>query len=381
MEFIKKNPNFLFILLIINLVYFPSCFFGYFTDDYQLVPKTFVEATSANFEHHFRPLWYYSYPFVNLISDGAFLHHFANLILFNIVIFFFFLLAKRCSISWIILLAIFTHPVFIWPVTWIAQRNDLLLLTFLSLALVYENSRWCGLFVVLSNLSKSPFLFQNVYFAKRFVKRKEYYSAILVVGVMFLMIYLGVKFTLPSAKVSNFALIEKDLIGLGLVGLGRVAKIFEGLFYIFVPFPAFWNSRYFVGLFSLYCLLWIVILSFCILQRRDVRNFFRFLGLALLMAVPLSFDSEMRVVGPVLVFAVFSVGMLLYDGRVSRILFSVLIIFNFFAMYPSYLLSDSKCYELDAAYDQCFQQSHIPYYQYKEQRKEIVKKLYTIWFQ
>ena len=61
-------------------------------------------------------------------------------------------------------MAAFLHPSFIYPLTWIAQRNDLLLIIFAVLALANIDRRRGLAYLALSDMAKTPFGFHNLLF-------------------------------------------------------------------------------------------------------------------------------------------------------------------------------------------------------------------------
>jgi len=158
------------ILLLIALaffLYFPVLWFGYISDDFALVPMTFEDALHATLTTvHFRPLWYASYPLVNLLFGGSsYVHHGVNigLHILNCIVavtitrkFLGGAYATVLVISWTLL------PWVAFPIAWISQRNDLLMGLFILLAIHFSTSRqwWLSYTsTILAFLSKVTSLF------------------------------------------------------------------------------------------------------------------------------------------------------------------------------------------------------------------------------
>ena len=122
-----------------SILYLDTIFYGYFGDDFWLIKYNLTDVFNETFYGvHFRPLWYLSYYLTNLFFHSSVFDHFVNLILFFIVIKMSFdyvlgFFDKKKSL--IIMVLWVTLPWLLFPVTWISQRNDLLMIIFILLSI------------------------------------------------------------------------------------------------------------------------------------------------------------------------------------------------------------------------------------------------------
>lgn len=131
----------LLLILVVATLYGDVVSYGYIWDDHLLVELSFADVVeSLSGSVHLRPVWYLSYPISGAIVEGAYFDHAINLLMFMLAV----LLARRVaelflSRSWTAFLVTLTWvflPWNVYPVTWIAQRNDLLIFVFGFSALI-----------------------------------------------------------------------------------------------------------------------------------------------------------------------------------------------------------------------------------------------------
>lgn len=231
------------------LLYFPTLSFGYHADDFGLVRSSFGQWVKDPLTQHGRPVWSLSYLLINMLTDSSFVHHFVNISLFAIIAHLGMKLTYRYKMRQVarfVLLAALSHPSFVWPVTWIANRNDLLLLVFVFTGL-NTPCQWCKLITYgLSGLAKSPFVFHNVLFSTNFIKTRR--PAMILGGILLIAL---IPFTLYATYQSYFSvnqaagkaglyLLSNDSSGYWLMFVAfRAIKILEAIVYVFVPFSAY----------------------------------------------------------------------------------------------------------------------------------------------
>jgi hypothetical protein len=152
---VRLNQEFSWLVLVIfavNIYIVPSLTFGYMAgDDYDLLNS----AGGFWRSHYARPVWVLSYPLVSLLSDSAWAHRLAALLLVNMILFFSYKLIRQYKPWPLVLLAIFFHPAFLFPISWIAQRIDLLLILFSILALLHI-SHWRGPLFLINRCRGTP---------------------------------------------------------------------------------------------------------------------------------------------------------------------------------------------------------------------------------
>ncbi|MEM7350221.1 MAG: hypothetical protein AAF657_05410 [Acidobacteriota bacterium] len=116
------------------LVYLETLSFGYIWDDQLLVELDWAGALERAFNGlHVRPLWYLSYVVSQSLSPSPVFEHAVNLALFSLSV----VLAHRVALgflapraAWLVTVVWTLLPWNAYPVTWIAQRNDLLVFVF-----------------------------------------------------------------------------------------------------------------------------------------------------------------------------------------------------------------------------------------------------------
>jgi len=175
---IRKKHFFILLALTVSFlisVYAFSLTFGYIGDDKYLVPLRFSDVSNLMNEkvpvsllEHFRPLWFYSYPFVNIVFGmSAFSHHFFNVLLACLVGILSFIVGRECfelssKQSIIVTRMWLCYPSNFIPVFWISQRNDLLMTFFVFIAVIclfFNRFLLFWFFCFSATLSKTTSLF------------------------------------------------------------------------------------------------------------------------------------------------------------------------------------------------------------------------------
>lgn len=116
------------------LLYLETLSYGYIWDDHLLVQLDLAAALERAFQGlHVRPLWYLSYVLTQSLSTSAVFEHAVSLVMFAAAV----LLARRVAAAflerraaWLVTLVWTLLPWNVYPATWIAQRNDLLVFVF-----------------------------------------------------------------------------------------------------------------------------------------------------------------------------------------------------------------------------------------------------------
>ncbi len=161
------------------LTYGDTLAYGYIWDDLMLVELSPREALARSFEGlHVRPVWYLSYVLTQSLGASAVFEHGVNLALFALAATLAYRLALsilgRPGAAWLVTLVWVLLPWNAYPVTWIAQRNDLLLFVFgFAAVLALRRDRyglaWCLL--ALAMFSKVTAIAVPIYFIWRSHRR------------------------------------------------------------------------------------------------------------------------------------------------------------------------------------------------------------------
>ncbi len=127
-------PELALVALVI-LIYGDTLAYGYIWDDRMLVQLGLRDALERSFDGlHVRPVWYLSYVLTQRLEASAVFEHGVNLALFALAT----VLAHRLALAMLESRAAASMVTLVWvllpwnayPVTWISQRNDLLLFVF-----------------------------------------------------------------------------------------------------------------------------------------------------------------------------------------------------------------------------------------------------------
>ena len=335
------------------LVYMWSLSYGYLWDDFAELQAD-LDQVLTRLKQHFRPIYYFSELFFNALFNEAYQHRIVNLLLLAGAAFFAVRAAGVFAISSapLVATAIFLHPTYVYPATWISQRNDGFLLLFLFMALANVNRGRGFLYLLLSDISKTPWVMQNLWYAWR--KWREGANRWIVVGAVIvipLIIGQGLLFWGDVQSLGNSPITKLEAEGFNavvVVSLVWAAKFSEALFLIHIPFPAFYGALPLYGLIIIgfvYAAAWVAlavpVLGGAWKQRID----WQLLFLSLLMSIPFIANNDPRVFGPAIPFFYLlwakSSGM----SKLGRTSFAVIIVLNLSATVLNYRISDTGAYD------------------------------------
>ncbi len=188
------------LVVLAILVYGDTLAYGYVWDDHMLVRLDLGEALARSFHGlHVRPVWYLSYVLSQRLAPSAAFEHLLSLAMFALATVLAYRLAlvtlERRAAAWTVTLVWALLPWNVYPVTWIAQRNDLLLFIFgfaAVLALHRGRHVFAWLALALAMFSKVTVAFVPLFFIWR-ACRRGHRRAAAAFGVLFLA-YLALAF-------------------------------------------------------------------------------------------------------------------------------------------------------------------------------------------
>lgn len=183
----------LWVALTLALIWLPAVGRGFCGDDFLLVPVTLSQFLAD-------PLWGAGAPppagehlpvyrgegrpvstlTFALLPASARVQHAVSLLLYLGCVWLMWRLCRRQRLApsaAFLALSSFFHPAFLWNVTWIAHRYDLLVIAFVLAAMLARRIPVKVLLIGLSSGSKPPLFFQNVVFAWEFVRRRHMLAA------------------------------------------------------------------------------------------------------------------------------------------------------------------------------------------------------------
>lgn len=222
----------------LSAIWLPALGWGFTADDFQEVPLTWHQLLADPFINEGRPVETLS--FVVLPKD-AFVQHACNVLLYFACLWALWRLCRRLQLTpWATLLALSSlfHPAFLWSVTWIAQRSDLLVILSLILALSTARPSLKLLWILLGSAAKTPFVIQNLVFALQFVRRRALVASLISLLSVPVFAFAGYTTYYATAVREGDAPIV-TLVEAGPAVLIGFAKMLEGVFLVFAPVPMF----------------------------------------------------------------------------------------------------------------------------------------------
>ncbi len=185
-------PESVLVILVI-LAYGDTLAFGYVWDDHMLVKLDLRQALEHSFQGlHVRPVWYLSYVLSQQLAASAAFEHFLSLAMFALATVLAHRLAlvmlERRAAAWTVTLVWAFLPWNAYPVTWIAQRNDLLIFIFgFAALLALHRGRYAlaWLSLALAMFSKVTLAFVPLFFVWR-AHRHGHRRAAMAFGALFL---------------------------------------------------------------------------------------------------------------------------------------------------------------------------------------------------
>jgi hypothetical protein len=379
-------------VVLCTAFYWPSLRFGFFYDDFWILQQSLETAHTM---HLARPAWLLSTLGLAQVSTDPFFQRFASLVCFDLIaILGFQLLARSTSQPLLVLLVLLSHPWFVYPVTWISQRADLLWLVFVILALTSRSTIGSTVWSILSLLAKTPFIIHGLLLARRLRIQKNNVSALLVlvafaavVAASYFMV-LGQHVISDEHAAGGFHSIKHSLTStwglLAAMMLAGSAKIAESIVLMFIPFPATYGTG---PAFWSVCLGYL--LAWCVASWLLFREHFARVNVLWLMiggAASLSFvfTAQLRAIAPAGFFIIAALLAGLPASRRSTIALATLLCLNLLSSIALYRATDTGCYDLHqpGAYESCREGPSLPYQHWGEYRHrktdEIAGALKTI---
>ncbi len=367
------------------VLYLPSLSFGYRGDDFRLLTTPWSAFLFDPFAVAGRPMLSLSCVLLAEISPSSGFQHAVNVALFaGIVLAGVAMLRRRGfpPVALLFLVAALCHPGFLWAVTWIAQRSDLLLL-FTCLAITGFESRASPRWLVLAAASKSPFVFQNLAFAFRYYRQGRVGAALQTLVCVPLFLYFGyVTYYATAVDVGGHGLflLDPESTGhLAIVAVLRSIKILEGLFYTFVPVSAYALSVPAVLISgALWAAAWTLIFldifrsGVRLKDLRDNPNFIWMATTGLLLGIPYAFSSGLRIYVPATVFLYLAVGALARPRRIVVVSIAAIAAIHLVGVLLNYPASRTQCFELDPRHEGRCQSQDVPAERWNRLRSQIV---------
>jgi len=236
--------------MALAVIWLPSLSRGFCGDDFLLVPVTLSQFVA-------NPLWGAGAPppggeglpvyqgegrpvstlTFALLPDQAFAQHAVSLLLYLGCLWMMWRLCQRLELAaWPTFFALssFFHPAFLWNVTWIAHRYDLIVIAFLLFALLETRAPIKLALIALGSGAKPPLFFQNLVFGWEFARRGRMIAAAIT---LFWMIVFGIgvyvtRYTEESTVADSLYSLP-SVVAIPL----RIVKLAEGILVRFCTDP------------------------------------------------------------------------------------------------------------------------------------------------
>ena len=289
------------VAVLLSTIWLPALGRGFSSDDFAVVPTTWSQFLENPFIMDGRPVHMLLFA---LLPTHAFAHHALSLGIYIGCVCLVWRLCRQMGLEpWSRFLALSSlfHPAFLWSVTWISQRNSLLVILFLLAAIAATGTSSRLALIALGSASKAPYLFQDAVFSLQFARRGQRAAAAVCLLCMFVFGLAGYLTYYDRAAAAN-TLASPETSAAVSIPL-RLAKLIEGITYIFAPIPMFAIAAWTPVLALIaYAALWVVVARAVRPARWAASPWIP--AMALMMCLPFVFASEVRVVGEgaVLVF-------------------------------------------------------------------------------
>lgn len=330
------------------VIWIPALGRGFSADDFSEVPLTWSRVLANPLVNRGRLVE--TLTFV-LLPNQALVQHAANLLLYLGCIWLMWCLCRRMKLGqWPTFLALssFFHPAFLWSVTWIAQRADLLVIFFLLLAVGTTRPAVKLVWIALCSAAKTPFILQNIVFSLQFARRRALMASVIPLLLILIFGFAGYA-TYYADTVREGNNLASASIGMAIAAPLRLAKLLEGIFYVFAPIPMFavapWGPV--VALFA-YAVFWFLVTR-SLRPFRAVSTIDGWIPLmAMTMCVPFVFSSEVRVTGMAAVLTFLAIASAAHWQRPAKIAIVGILVLNITGILLNYGVFRSKQYDVHA---------------------------------
>jgi hypothetical protein len=358
---IARFNDYVICLGILNAFYIPSLWFGFQWDDYLRLQVTWSEAWAWISERYLRPYYWLAMTVENYLPSEPVYRRLVTLFWMNVLLIVGCRLARKYQLPFapLVICTIFLHPSFVYPFTWISQKLDMYLLILMFLSFINLDRGRGLLYLALSNLAKTPFVFHNLWYAWYHYRAKSpwWFWVLPPLLIVPFLVHSGWWwFTTMASGGFNSPLAHLEvpgLVGVGVALLARGAKLIEGIVTALVPFPAYYGSNPAVlvaaGAAYVGALGSLLVLG---LKRMGPRHVpFHFLAVAFLTSIPFAINNWTRVLVPAIPFFYLALFMAAGRSRTALVAGTVLLALNTTGSALNYRFTDTGDYVGSSALD------------------------------
>lgn len=332
----------------LSAIWLPALGRGFIADDFHEVPLTWRQLVANPLINDGRPVETLTFA---LLPSDAFVQHACNLVLYVACLWAMWRLCRRMRLApWPTLLALSSlfHPAFLWSVTWIAQRSDLLVILALLLALSTARTPLRLLWIVLGSGAKTPFIVQNLVFGLHFARRRALAASVISLLSVPVFLFAGYT-TYYAAAVREGHIPTVTEVGAGLAAPIGLAKVLEGVFFIFAPVPMFTVAPWgpIVAVIP-YAACWYLVAR-TVPRPQALWTDAWIPAIAVALCVPFIFASEVRVTGIAAVPAFLTIAAAMQPRPSARLAIVGILALNLSGIFLNYGAFDSVEYDIRAA--------------------------------
>jgi hypothetical protein len=366
------------------LFYAPSLRFGYFYDDFWLLRQGLLDTHRLVLA---RPAWHMpSWALAQISVDPTF-QRAVNLACFGLVAAVGFVLLRPAALRYSVLAVLLAHPWFVYPVTWISQRSDLVWIALVGLALLASRPRAAAAWSVLSLLAKAPFVLHGAVLALRLARAGHraagwtVLAATLVVAAAAAWLVLGPQAVHDEGARGGIHTLKDaglDAAQFGALFLAAgLIKVGESLLLMLVPFPATYG-RGIAGAAAIvaYAAGWaLAVRELARTGWAQVNGWWLAVGIA--AALSFVFVAQLRAIAPAGFFLLGGLLAGLPATAAARAAVALLLAANLGGTVALYRATDTGCYDLDEprATERCREPADIPSARWERDRGAIVQAI------
>jgi hypothetical protein len=355
----------------LSLIWIPILGRGFSSDDFERVPTTWANFLDDPLQMDGRPLDVLSFA---LLPKQAAVHHAVSLLIYLGCIGLMWRLCQGLALRpWSAFLALssFFHPAFLWGVTWIAQRATLLVIFFVLAAIAATRTPARLIMIVTGSAVRTPYIFQNLVFSFQSLRRRQFAAS--VTPLLCLLFFGFAGYVTYYNRATSVDTLANPFIPVAVSLLLRVAKLLEGVFYVFAPIPMFAVDSWGPALALLgYAVSWIVIAR----SLQPIRKDDLWLpAMSVAMWIPFVFASEVRVAGEAAVMTFLAVARATSaEWRLSvKIAAATILALNLIGIALNYGVFASQQYDIRGT--PVFGDSSQPIYAYRAWREDVRRRV------
>ena len=355
-------------------LWLPALGWGFSSDDFDVLGITGWELLDDPFALSARPIELLTYA---AVPTQASANRTVTLLIYLACIGLMYRLCRRMALdtwSTFVALTAFFHPAFLWSVTSIGQRPSLLVTFFLLASITATGTLPKLALIAMCSATRTPYIFQNLVFSWQFARRQQRIASTVPLLCMCVFGVAGYVAYYNHAVSGNT--IASEYIPLAVSLPLRMAKLIEGVVYVFAPIPVFAVARWApIAAFIVYLSLWFVVARSLLPFRAALREHGGIPAMALTMCIPFVFATEVRLTMDAAVLTFLAVACFAQWRRAGKIATVGILALNLTGIGLNYTVFRSAQYDLSAG--RIAKDYSQPAYIYQAWREQVRHRILT----